>query len=226
MASYTGAQAIALVKQAINAVAVGGNWENSDLLSYLNISLEKVALVVPSDLYGPLAIGVSRTASYVSSPDIPTAAIPSGVFKIVYMSLGDKPVRKISLDLLHSKYEHAASRPFTASSPLNESNFYAMHDSFLFYPRYTTSKDYYLRYVKAPDTLTDFTTMDCHPALQNLVVFLAADLAMEQDGRLENANLIHQKITNEIQFLAKDYDIDTQQFSLALIPGQPAPPEV
>lgn len=224
--AYTGAQAIALVKQAINAVAVGGNWENSDLLSYLNIALKKVAKAAPSDLYGPLATGLGITVSYVSSPDVPFAAIPSGIFKIVQMSLGDKPVAKIPLDVLYRKYEHATPRPFGASTPANESNFYAMHDSFLFYPRYTANQSYILRYVKAPTTLTDVNSIDCHDALQDLVVYLAAEMAMEQDGRLENATFIQSKITNEIQFLAKDYDIDTQQFSLAMVPGQPAPPEV
>jgi len=220
--AYTGLEAVSLVRQHLNAVAAGGNWQNSDLLADLNISLKKVGRVAPSDLLGPLAKHVTVSVTHVASPAIPTGALPAGVFRFVQMSLGQKEVKKVSLNQLFRYYENSTARPYAPTSASDESHYYAVHDSFYFSPRYTSDQDYVLRYVKEPDALTLINSMDCHNALGDTVVLLATRMALQQDGRLDAAGLIQQQLNNEINFLAKEFDVDTQDFAIPMVPGQPA----
>lgn len=221
--AYTGVEAVSLVRQHLNTVAVDGNWQNSDLLADLNIGLKKVGRVVPSDLLGPLAKYVAISVTHVASPAVPTGSFPAGVFRFVQVSLGQKEVKKVSLNQLFRYYENSASRPYAPASASDESHYYAVHDSFYFFPRYADDQNYTLRYVKEPNALTLVNSMDCHNALGDTVVLLATRLALQQDGRLDAAGLIQTQLNNEINFLAKKFDVDTQDFALSMVPGQPAP---
>jgi len=173
-------------------------------------------------LLGPLAKSVTIPVTYVSSPAIPTGSLPAGVFRFVQVSLGQKEVKKVSLNQLFRYYENSISRPFAPADASNESHYYAVHDSFYFFPRYTSDQNYTLRYVKEPDALTLVNSMDCHNALGDTVVLLATRMALQQDGRLDAAGLIEQQLNNEVNFLAKKFDVDTQDFALSMVPGQPA----
>lgn len=223
--AYTGSQAIVALKARINAISTGGNWDNDDLLEFLNIALTEVGKVCPSDLLGT-ELGLNTTVTVIApvANAVPEAAIPVSTLAIDHMVLGIIPVfKKTYLQVI--EYHQANPNRVNNSSNANEkSHYFAIRDKLFFYPGYTTNQDYKLVGTKMPTAITTGAAIGAHEGLHQLIILYAAKIALESDGRIEQAMAMHMPIQQELQFLAKKYDADTQPFALAMLPGQPAPP--